>query len=228
MNTNAAHQKADSFFVSALLAIIGGFLDAYTYNLRDGVLANAQTGNMVFMVIRLTEGHLQQAFFYLIPIFFFMLGVFLVEKIRFYKHAPSAIHWQQIILAIEFFILLIVSFIPSGPLNMAVNIAIALTCSMQVESFRTVQGNPFASTMCTGNLRSGSESLFYYTQTRDQQYLKSALHYFGIITYFLIGVLLGSSLSHVLFEKATLVCCLLLLICLLMLKKSSAAPDKMS
>lgn len=227
MNVTETHQKADSFLVSALLAVVGGFLDAYTYVLRGGVLANAQTGNMVFLVINLTERNFKQALFYLIPILFFVVGVFIVEKIRFWKHSPSALHWQQIVLVLELVLLFIISFIPNSTWNMAVNISISLICSMQVQSFRTVSGNPFASTMCTGNLRSGSECLFLYTQTNDKRHLQAGIHYFAIILFFLTGVFLGSLFSQIIFEKSTLFCCLILFVCFILLKKEPALSAKL-
>ena len=222
MKANTAHQKAETFYVSAMLAIVGGFLDAYTYIMRDGVLANAQTGNMVFMAINVMSGEWKQAFFHFVPILFFAIGIVIVEKIRFQKHAIPLFHWQQIVLVIECLILLAVSFIPSGPFNTAVNLAVSLTCSMQVQSFRSLHGRPFASTMCTGNLRSGTELFFLYTQTQDKTHLKACGHYFGIIGHFLIGVVLGAGLSHWVHEKATLLCCVILFVCLLMLKKSTS------
>ena len=44
-------QPSESFLVAALLAISGGFLDAYTYVCRGGVFANAQTGNLVLLAV---------------------------------------------------------------------------------------------------------------------------------------------------------------------------------
>ena len=38
------------------LAAVGGFLEAYTYTLKGGVFANAQTGNLVLFALRLTPG----------------------------------------------------------------------------------------------------------------------------------------------------------------------------
>ncbi len=35
------------FFLTAILAIVGGFLDSYSYLMRGHVFANAQTGNIV-------------------------------------------------------------------------------------------------------------------------------------------------------------------------------------
>ena len=42
-------QTSETFLLSAILALSGGFQDAYTYNVRDKVFSNAQTGNVVLM-----------------------------------------------------------------------------------------------------------------------------------------------------------------------------------
>ena len=43
------HQMSEAFSNSLFLALSGGFQDAYTYNCRDKVFSNAQTGNVVLM-----------------------------------------------------------------------------------------------------------------------------------------------------------------------------------
>lgn len=97
-----------------------------------------------------------------------MLGVFIAEKIRkYFTNNKTKIHWRQVIIIIEMITILIVSFIPRGRFNMFVNVAISFICSMQVESFRKVNGNSFATTMCTGNLRSATETLFHYIHTKN-------------------------------------------------------------
>ena len=42
-------QTSETFLLSAILALSGGFQDAYTYNVRNKVFSNAQTGNVVLM-----------------------------------------------------------------------------------------------------------------------------------------------------------------------------------
>ena len=44
-------QMSENFILGIMLALTGGFLDAYTYITRGGVFANAQTGNIVLMAI---------------------------------------------------------------------------------------------------------------------------------------------------------------------------------
>ena len=52
---------------------------------------------------------------------------------------------------------------------------------MQVQTFRKVRGHAYASTMCIGNMRSGTEALCAYFHTRDIAILHKALTYFGVI-----------------------------------------------
>ena len=40
-------QMSESIRLGIVLAVAGGFMDAYSYMCRDGVFANAQTGNML-------------------------------------------------------------------------------------------------------------------------------------------------------------------------------------
>ena len=39
-------QMSEAFLTSIFLAVSGGFQDAYTYNTREEVFSNAQTGNV--------------------------------------------------------------------------------------------------------------------------------------------------------------------------------------
>ena len=74
-------QMSEAFVNSAFLALSGGFQDAYTYNVRDEVFSNAQTGNVVLLSQHLLAGDWGIALRYLLPVLSFALGVFLAEKI---------------------------------------------------------------------------------------------------------------------------------------------------
>ena len=76
MKLYSKQQMSESFLIGTLLAVVGGFLDAYTYIARGGVFANAQTGNIVLMGMNLAEGRWLDAFACFIPIFAFACGVF--------------------------------------------------------------------------------------------------------------------------------------------------------
>lgn len=58
-----------------LLTAVGGFFDAYTFVNCDGIFANAQTGNLIFVGINLIEGNIHEVLHYLVPILSFIIGV---------------------------------------------------------------------------------------------------------------------------------------------------------
>lgn len=76
------HQMSEAFINCIFLAMSGGFQDAYTYFTRDGVFANAQTGNVVLMSREFMTGNFKQALKYLFPILAFAAGVFLLTEYK--------------------------------------------------------------------------------------------------------------------------------------------------
>ena len=205
-------QMSEAYSLGALLTVGGGFLDAYTYFTRGGVFSNAQTGNLVLLAIRLAEGDLTALPHYLPPILAFALGVVAAELVRNRFRASHALHWRQAVVALEALILLATAFLPQGPWDAAVNAAVSFVCAMQVEAFRKIRGNALATTMCTGNLRSGTELLYHGLRDRDSAALRRSLQYYGIILCFLAGGALGVWATDLLAERAILLCCALLLV----------------
>jgi uncharacterized membrane protein YoaK (UPF0700 family) len=202
---------SETFLLGALLAVSGGFLDAYTYICRGGVFANAQTGNIVLLGIHLLDGSWGKIVYYLIPILAFAVGVFTAEAVRRHFRARRFLHWRQVILAAEMLLLVAAAFFTSERWDMAVNVTVSFICSLQAESFRLLNGNSYATTMCTGNLRSGTELLFRFFVKRDPHDRSSAFQYYGIILFFIAGAAVGALLSHIFAERAVLFSCLPLL-----------------
>ena len=54
-------QMSETIKLGILLALSGGFMDAYSYIQRDQVFANAQTGNMLLFGVNLSAGNLRGA-----------------------------------------------------------------------------------------------------------------------------------------------------------------------
>jgi uncharacterized membrane protein YoaK (UPF0700 family) len=223
-NPQTVRLRAESFLIGSILALVGGFLDGYTYVSRGKVFANAQTGNMVLLGLRISEGHFSDALRYLLPILAFAAGVLLAEWIKSRYQGSRAFHWRQLVLGIEIVLLFGIGFVPDGKLNPYVNIAISLVCALQVESFRTLHELTYSTTMCTGNLRSGTEQLFRYFQTRERSFLQNSLHYFGIILVFIAGAVFGMVSTKLLFERAIWVPGALLALTLLLLR-ADRIPD---
>lgn len=215
MGMKQAHgQMSESMRLGALLAVAGGFFDAYTYLCRGGVFANAQTGNIVLLGLELAEREWLRALAYLAPILAFALGVVVAEVVKRRGKARQAggagMHWRQVIVLAEIVLLAVAAFLPQR-MDMAVNILISFVCAMQVEAFRKVRGSAFATTMCTGNLRSGTEQLVIWRQTGDANAARKARHYYCIILFFILGAALGAVCTDTLGERALLITCVPLL-----------------
>lgn len=220
MNHSEAHfQTSETFLLSAVLALSGGFQDAYTYNVRDEVFSNAQTGNIVLMSQHLMEGDWRTALHYLFPLLAFALGVFVAEQIGHRYKTYTKLHWRQIVVAIELVLLIIVGFIPSQ-YNIIATALVSFACSMQVQTFRKVHGYGYASTMCIGNLRSGTESLSIYLRDRNIGALKKTAHYYGIILIFAIGAGIGGVCSmHIGIRAIWASSVLLAIVCAMMVRE---------
>jgi len=158
---------SESAAVVAVLCISGGFQDAYTFNCRDGVFANAQTGNMVLMGQNFAMGNWQLGVRYLLPVLAFAVGIYAAEKIRRGFGQSRRIHWRQVVALSEAFLLFGVGFLPQET-NMLANMLVSFVCAMQVQSFRKLNGNSYATTMCIGNLRTATELWCSYRSTGDR------------------------------------------------------------
>lgn len=190
------NQMSEAFINSTFLALSGGFQDAYTYNTRNEVFSNAQTGNIVLMSQYFMSGNWGNVIRYLLPVVAFAFGVFLAENIQEKFRYAKRLHWRQGILLAEMIILFFVGFIPVH-LDLLATALVSFACAMQVQSFRKVNGYSYASTMCIGNLRSGTAAFSYYLREKDKEQLKRALYYFGIIFLFAVGAGVGGILSGI-------------------------------
>lgn len=211
MKTNKQIQMSESFLNSAVLAVSGGFQDAYTYFTRDKVFSNAQTGNVVLMSQEFMARNFIGGIKYLLPFLAFGLGVLVTEQINARYKMAKRIHWRQLIILIEIAILAIVGFIPHS-LNMAATVLVSFSCAMQVQAFRKVNGFAYASTMCIGNLRSGTDALSAFLREKRKEPLIKAFHYYGIIFFFAVGAGIGGNLSVAWGIHTIWVSCILLLI----------------
>lgn len=189
-------QMSESFLTATFLSMAGGLQDAYTYISRGKVFANGQTGNIVLLSLSVCEQDWSLVVRYLIPLLAFAFGVAATEMIHRAYQAAKRVHWRQLVLLIEMVLLLLVGFMPES-MNHIANAVVSLSCAMQVQAFRKVNGYSFASTMCVGNLRSGTDALCEYIQQHNPQSLYKAACYLGIIVLFAIGAALGGLLFPV-------------------------------
>lgn len=205
-----AKQESESLELAALLSLSGGIMDAYSYLVRDHVFANAQTGNMLLFGIHLSAGRWIECLHYGVPVACFAAGIALSHAIRLIA-AEEHLHWRQLATLVEIALLVAVGLIPDGH-SLWANGITSLACGIQVQAFRKFHGRALATTMCIGNLRSGTESVVEWLGNRKERALLNGLLSYFVIVCFVVGAVIGNYLApllgtHMIFAAATLLTC---------------------
>lgn len=190
----ADQQMSESMMLAVFLTLAGGFQDAYSYNCRGKVFANAQTGNIVLLGQNLAQGNFQNALHYVMPLAAFIGGVYVTEWVHHLYKESDKLHWRQIVLIVETVLLVIVGLLPHS-MDMPANVLMSFACAMQVNSFRKFKGIPCATTMCIGNMRSATEMLCRYHITKDPELKRKSMHYYFVILIFAVGAAVGALMS---------------------------------
>ncbi len=229
-------QISESLPLGIVLALAGGFMDAYSYICRGGVFANAQTGNILLIGVDLSKGMWHEAFTHAAPVAAFSIGIALSDIVRVHMRKEgltdlaavktsdiyqnreknailkrNMIHWRQVTVLFEAFVLFVVSFL-SQDMNLLANSLISFACGIQVESFRKINGNGIATTMCIGNLRTATQAVCEYHYTKDKAAFERGVLFYGIIIFFVIGAIIGNYCVEIWQEMAIRVCSVLLII----------------
>ncbi|PWJ56478.1 Uncharacterized membrane protein YoaK, UPF0700 family [Quadrisphaera granulorum] len=190
--------RPESLAVASLLAATGGYLDAYTYVARGGVLAAAQTGNVILLAVAAGDGDLGRALGHVPSLVAFVAGVLLTEVIG----GPG---WRRVlrrpvrvVLLLQVAVLLAVGFVPAAPPGTAVTSAasagVAFAAAMQLNVFRSVRGMTYATTFASGNLRSFVEQTYAVLRRRGDRALaaRQARDISAVLAAFVAGALAGA------------------------------------
>ncbi len=188
-------KTAESVELGMLLAVVGGFLDTYTFISRGGVFANAQTGNVVLFGIALSQRHWHNAVGYLPPLIAFLAGVLVAETLG--RPAMERLLRRPVRAAIvlEMIVLIAVGAVPASVPNAFVTIAVAFVSAIQTSTFRILVDTAFNTTMTTGNLRTMSQAVFLGLADHDVIARGRAKRFGLVITSFLLGAVLGGLLT---------------------------------
>jgi uncharacterized membrane protein YoaK (UPF0700 family) len=182
--------SANSLIMGMILALVGGFLDAYTYVTRDGVFATAQTGNTVLFAVRAASTKYGAAIQNVPPFLAFIAGVLTAEYIK-DKHKMH----RRAVLLLECVILFIVGWLPGSVPNMIVTMSIAFVSSLQIATFNKLENWSYNSTITTGNLRTASSAFYGAFVEHDSDSMRKFKGFSAIILSFIFGALIGTYTS---------------------------------
>ena len=184
--------SSNSVYLGVLLAVVGGFLDAYTFISRDGVFANAQTGNMVLFAVKAANREWANAFLFIPPILAFILGVLVSEIVKIPQLREVLYSSRRSILLLECIVLIVVGLVPDSMPNIVVTVCIAFVSSLQISTFNKLDKWAYNSTMTTGNLRTATQAAYLAVKENNHEAKRQFKEFFVIILSFLFGALSGT------------------------------------
>ena len=126
------HEKLWFF---ALLIFSGGFYGGYTYSLRGQVFANAQTANLVIMMLSLGKGKWGRALYSLAPFTAYMVGVILSEYIGQNHKNLKKRDFEEKILLFESLVCFLVGLMPASWPDQLCQLSLSFICAMQFAIF---------------------------------------------------------------------------------------------
>jgi uncharacterized membrane protein YoaK (UPF0700 family) len=141
--------------IALLLGFAGGYLDAYTWIIH-GVMANAQTANLIFLWVYGAAGNWERAPHFVPPILAFAAGIVSAAWLR----GAAGDRAGAISTLIEILLLIVISILHNRLPNLAGTLGISFVAAMQTAVFTRVEGLPYSSVMMTGGMRQAIENLF--------------------------------------------------------------------
>ncbi|KRM90669.1 YoaK family protein [Liquorilactobacillus cacaonum] len=212
------HRIHESIYFAAILTMIAGGIDAYSYIFHGEVFAGLQTGNLTLLGIQL--GHLQfkQAIRYISSIIAFSVGTVVVREIQHKYKEEQANLRRYIILFFEFILLVAVSLISNVVPNYVSSILLSIAAAAELQEFRVLKGKAFTPLMMTGNLRTLMENLYDSLKFRNIENLKKARDTFIIMVSFAFGAALIGVFSIFLGMRTILIPALLVIISMISLR----------
>lgn len=185
---------AESLLVGLTLAFCGGYIDAYTYVLREHSLVAGQTGNIVFLAVDIVSKGFVLTETRLFTLIFFVLGIFTISFIaeKFKSPYVKPLSLIPCILAC-----LVIGFLPVSTPDYLVVPPLAFGVGIQTTSFSKIEGIPYNNSFLTGNVKKGMIAWngFFFSHSLDEKH--AALLYFEITFSFALGALVSASLQKV-------------------------------
>lgn len=147
-------RRDETVSIALLLAFVGGYLDAYTWIIH-GVMANAQTANLVLLWVHGSAGNWDDALHFVPPIFAFAVGILLVTWLR----GVIGQRISAISSLLDILLLVTIGILHNRLPDLAGTLGISFVAAMQTTAFTKVEGVAYNSVMITGNMRQAIEGV---------------------------------------------------------------------
>ncbi|SCB33757.1 Uncharacterized membrane protein YoaK, UPF0700 family [Bradyrhizobium yuanmingense] len=153
--TTGAIRRDETVEIVLLLAFVGGYIDAYTWIIH-GVLANAQTANLIFLWVHAMAGNWAKALHFVPPILAFAVGIVLAAWLR----RATGERASAVSTLIEILLLIAIGILHNRLPDLAGTLGISAVAAMQAAMFVKVEGTVCSTVMITSNMRQAIENVF--------------------------------------------------------------------
>ncbi len=181
--------ECERIWVFWALMFVGGYYGGYTYNIRGGVFANAQTANLVLLSMHLGNGDFQGAAYYLIPFTAYFSGIIVSEVLAKEIKRFHALRWDTLLVGIELIVVILLGLMPGSWPDQICQISLNFICAMQFNTFRQAEGIGMATTFCTNHVRQFGSNLVKYVRSGDQRSGRKAKLHASMLLIFMLGVI---------------------------------------
>lgn len=178
-----------SLYVYGSLAVVGGFLETFTYFHHGGVFSNAQTGNVVLLAVELSGGEFLQALMHLCSILAYVLGILLSAVLIDFVKPP---HRHCYVCLGEIVALCLIALIPESWPHAVTYASVSLLCGLQYNIFTECHDTTLATTFCTNSLRQLTLNLYNGFRSHDPDRLRKGGVYALIVLFFAAGAVGGA------------------------------------
>jgi uncharacterized membrane protein YoaK (UPF0700 family) len=218
----ATFPREEALLIAGLLALTGGYLDAYTWIVHRA-FANAQTANLVFLWVYITQGEWGRALHYVPPLFAFVLGVIMASCLR--KFTPEKA--PEISIVTEIVFLFIIAILHNRLPGVAGTLGLSFVAAFQTASFPKVEGMGYSSVMATSNFRYTIEGLFAaFAGSSDERPFRRPYVFGAMCIAFGSGAAIGAVITEVTRAYSLVIPVTLLVIVLVLCGQNSMTARK--
>jgi uncharacterized membrane protein YoaK (UPF0700 family) len=175
-----------------LMTFIGGYLGGYALLLRGGNFGNAQTGNLVEMMLDLVEGSWVDLLVRLGAMVLFALALVLSSLLQNHTKAPMT----KLCILVDGVGAVLSALIPSTVDPVAALYPVFFLTAFQWGTFCGTEGYSCATIFSTNNLRQAVTGWTEWFATGDPAQRRKAQFFTATVTTFLLGALIGGGMSR--------------------------------
>lgn len=168
-------------------AAVGGFFAGYAILCRSGLLANAQTMNLLELVMSAVRGDIVAVLLHIGGLVLYITGTMLTVLLPHYFN----VNMQRAVPFIDAFACIILCFIPADANPLLGLYPIFFAMSIQWSSFSGAKGYVSSTIFSTNNVKQASLAFAKYITERDKKHIDKVLFYVFTILSFSFGALVS-------------------------------------